>query len=65
MSKPSEREWITPAEAARIRRVSRQAIGRLIARRRFTTTEFGGRTFVDRREIEEFEAKRPGRKPAS
>lgn len=64
MTKRTDSEWITQAEAARIRKISRQAIARLIARGRLGTTEFGGRMFVSRRDVEAFEAARRGRKPA-
>ena len=65
MTKRADGDWITPAEAARIRGVSRQAIARLIRRGRFNTTEFGGRTFLNRREVEQFRALRRGRKATS
>jgi excisionase family DNA binding protein len=54
-------EWISQAEAARIRNVSRQAIGRLIKRKRLQTLKIGGRMLVRRRDIEQFKAEPAGR----
>ncbi len=58
-------EWITQAEAARLREVSRQAIGKLAAAGRIRTISFGGRQFVNRRDVEQFQPERRGRKPLS
>jgi excisionase family DNA binding protein len=44
-------EWITQAEAARLRKVSRQAIGRLVESGRLRTVQMGGRPFVNRSEV--------------
>jgi excisionase family DNA binding protein len=57
------KDLITPAEAARIRGVTRQTIAHLIARQRFTTTEIGGRLFLHRSEVENYEPDRGGRPP--
>jgi excisionase family DNA binding protein len=57
-----EDAWISQAEAARIRKVSRQAISKLIAAGRLGTTVFGGRTFVSRDDVRKFERRPPGRK---
>lgn len=62
---PSPLEWITQAEAARLRKVTRQAISKLAAAGRIRTTSFGGRVFVNRHDIEEFEPERRGRRKAS
>jgi hypothetical protein len=48
--------WISQAEAARIRRVSNQAIADLIRRGRLTTVKVAGKTLVLRSEIESFVA---------
>jgi excisionase family DNA binding protein len=54
-------EWISQAEAARIRRVSRQAIARLIQKGRFKPLKIGGRFFLKRTEVENYRAEHPGR----
>lgn len=60
MTQPGE--WISQAEAARLRKVSRQAIAKLIAADRLRTTDFGGRRFVSRQDVLAFEPLSPGRK---
>ncbi|HEY6352312.1 MAG TPA: helix-turn-helix domain-containing protein [Candidatus Angelobacter sp.] len=57
----SPEHWISQAEAARIRRVSRQAIARLIKKGRFRVLRIGGKTLLSRSEIEEYTPERPGR----
>jgi len=47
-------DWISQVEAARIRNVSKQAIGKLIRRNRLTAREIGGRMLVRRSEVEAF-----------
>jgi excisionase family DNA binding protein len=47
-------DWISQAEAARIRGVSKQAIAKLIARNRLSAHEIGGRMLVRRSEVEAF-----------
>jgi excisionase family DNA binding protein len=47
-------EWISQAEAARLRNVSRQAIAKLVRKGRLQTLEIGGHTLVRRGEIEQF-----------
>jgi predicted DNA-binding protein (UPF0251 family) len=54
-------EWISQAQAARIRGVSRQAIARLIRKGRFKPLEIAGRLFLRRAEVESYQAERPGR----
>lgn len=49
------------AEAARIRRVSRQAIARLIKKGRFQVLRIGGKTLLNRLEVEKYAPERPGR----
>ena len=56
-------EWISQAEAARIRGVSRQAIARLIRRQRVETLKIGGRLLVRREDIEQFKPQKGGRPP--
>ncbi len=45
---------LSQAEAARIRSVSKQAIAKLIARKRLSAREIGGRKLVRRSEVEAF-----------
>lgn len=47
-------DWISASEAARIRGVSRQAIGSLVRRGRLRTFVFGGKTFVSRKDVEAY-----------
>jgi excisionase family DNA binding protein len=47
-------DWISQVEAARIRGVSKQAIAKLIARKRLSAREIGGRMLVRRSEVEAF-----------
>jgi hypothetical protein len=54
-------KWISQAEAARIRGVSPQAIGRLLNKGRFSTLQIGGRILLDRGEVENYKPKRTGR----
>ena len=57
-------DWISQAEAARIRGVSQQAIVNLIRRGRLTTVNMAGRTVVLRSEVENFIAQpKSGRPP--
>lgn len=53
--------WISQAEAARIRGVSRQAMHKLIQRGKLSTLEVGGHILISRAEIESFQAGEPGR----
>ena len=54
-------EWVSQAEAARIRGVSRQAIARLIRKGRFTPLAIGGHLILRRAEVEKYRAELPGR----
>ena len=56
-------DWISQAEAARIRSVSQQAIVNLIRRGRLTTVNMAGRTVVLRSEVENFMAQPKGGRP--
>jgi excisionase family DNA binding protein len=47
-------DWISQAEAARLRGVSRQAIAKLIQRKRLAAREIAGRIVVRRSEVEAF-----------
>lgn len=53
--------WISQAEAARIRGVTRQAMHRLIQRGKLSTLEVGGHVLVSRAEIEAFQPGEAGR----
>ena len=57
-------EWISQAEAARIRKTTRQAIARLIARNRLRTLRIAGRTLVNRDDVLDFLERSPGRRSA-
>jgi excisionase family DNA binding protein len=56
-------DWISQAEAARIRGVSQPAIVNLIRRGRLTTVNMAGRTVVLRSEVENFIARPKGVPP--
>jgi excisionase family DNA binding protein len=58
-------DWITQAEAARLRHVTRQAIARLVENGRLRTLDIGGRSFVNRAEVLSFEPNPPGRPKAT
>jgi excisionase family DNA binding protein len=58
-------EWISQAEAARLRSVSRQAIAKLVGNGRLRTLEVGGRSLVSRAEVLAFEPNPPGRPKAA
>ncbi len=55
------KNWVSQSEAARIRRVTPQAIGRLIKKGRFRTLQIAGKVLLDRREVENYKAKPTGR----
>jgi excisionase family DNA binding protein len=54
-------EWISQAEAARLRKVSRQAISKLVRNGRLRFVEIGGYVLVNRFDIENFKPLEPGR----
>jgi excisionase family DNA binding protein len=58
-------DWITQAEAARLRNVTRQAIARLVGNGRLRTLDIGGRSFVNRSDVLAFEPNPPGRPKAT
>lgn len=58
-------EWITQAEAARLRNVTRQAIARLVGNGRLRVVEVGGRPFVNRSDVLTYEPASPGRPKAT
>jgi excisionase family DNA binding protein len=55
-------DWISQAEAARLRGVSPQGISDLIERGRLRTLRIGGKTLVRRSEVVAF-ARKPGGRP--
>lgn len=55
-------DLITQTEAARLRGVTRAAIGDLISRGRLRSAEMFGKTLVYRSEVRGFEKQSPGRK---
>lgn len=57
----STEEWISQAEAARLRQVSRQAISRLAGRGRIRTLDIAGRILVNRVDVLAFEPQIAGR----
>ena len=58
-------EWISQAEAARIRGVSRQAIARLVKRGKFKVLSIGGRKLLDLGEVRSFAPQAPGRRKSN
>jgi hypothetical protein len=54
-------DWITQAEAARLRGVSRQAIHKLVNKGHLNTIIIGGITFIEKSQIATYIAKEPGR----
>jgi excisionase family DNA binding protein len=54
-------EWISQAEAARLRNVTRQAIAKLVKSNRIRTLEVGGHVLVNKEDILRFEPKPAGR----
>lgn len=54
-------EWISQAEAARLRGVSRQAIAKLIKGNRLKFLEVGGHILISREDVLKFEPKKSGR----
>jgi excisionase family DNA binding protein len=58
---PDANDWVSQAEAARIRGITRQAIGRLIKKGRLKTLRIGGKVLVFRTEVEAFKPEPAGR----
>ena len=57
-------EWVSQAEAARLRGVSRQAIAKLVLNGRLKSLAVGGRTLVRRDDVLSF-ARNPAGRPKS
>ena len=55
--------WISQSEAARLRGVSREAIYNLVKKNRLKTLKAGGKTLVNRIEVENYRPRLPGPKP--
>ena len=54
-------EWMSQAEAARLRQVTRQAIAKLVKKGRLRSAKVGGHILVNRGDVESFEPRLPGR----
>lgn len=54
-------EWISQAEAARLRGCTRQAISKLIRKQKLTVLEVGGHVLVNRKNVLEFKEGNSGR----
>jgi excisionase family DNA binding protein len=54
-------EWISQATAAKIRKVSRQAIAKLVRKRKFSTLAIGGRVLLKRSDVERYRPAAAGR----
>jgi excisionase family DNA binding protein len=54
-------EWISQAEAARLRKVSRQAIALLVKKGRLPAMKIAGRLLVRRKDVEAFTPEPAGR----
>jgi excisionase family DNA binding protein len=54
-------DWISQAEAARIRGVSRQAIARLVKKGRLRALRIAGKVLLKRSDVKCFEREQPGR----
>jgi excisionase family DNA binding protein len=60
-SSASSEDWVSQAEAARLRGVSRQAIARLIKKGRFRVLRIAGKVLLRRAEVKAFEPEPAGR----
>lgn len=58
---PDLNDWVSQAEAARLRKVTRQAIAKLVATGRLETLEVAGRPLVRRSDVLAFEPNPAGR----
>jgi excisionase family DNA binding protein len=54
-------EWVSQAEAARLRGVTRQAIARLVKKGRLQVFRIGGKVLLNRADVENFVAEQAGR----
>jgi hypothetical protein len=57
----SPADWVSQAEAAHLRRVSRQAISKLVRKGRLKTVTIAGRTLVCRADVLSYQPRGPGR----
>ena len=57
----SPSDWISQAEAAQLRGVTRQAISKLVRKGRLKSIVVGGHTLVNRADVLAFESHAPGR----
>jgi excisionase family DNA binding protein len=55
--------WISQTEAARLRGVSRQSIAELVKKNRFKILKIGGKTLLNRSDVEAFQPHSPGPAP--
>ncbi len=55
-------DWISQAEAAQLRGVSRQAISKLVRQGRLSSIVVGGHTLVSRAEVLAFQRRAAGRR---
>jgi excisionase family DNA binding protein len=60
----SPADWISQAEAAQLRGVSRQAISKLVQKGRLRSTVIGGHTLVNRADLLAFRPNAAGRPKA-
>jgi excisionase family DNA binding protein len=56
-------DWISQAEAARLRGVSRQAIAILVRKKRLGILKIAGKTLLRRKDVEDFTPEPGGRPP--
>lgn len=56
-------QWVSQAEAAQMRGVSRQAIAKLVKKGRFTTLIVAGKILLRKSEVEKFKPQPPGPAP--
>lgn len=54
-------DWVSQAEAAKLRGVSRQAIAKLVQANRVRSVEVAGRTLVNRADVENYVPLKAGR----
>jgi excisionase family DNA binding protein len=57
----SSEDWVSQAEAARLRGVSRQAIARLMKKGRFRVLRIAGKILLKRTDVKAFKPERAGR----
>lgn len=54
-------DWISQAEAARRRNVSKQAIAKLVKAGRLRVLRLGGHILINKHDVENFTPQKPGR----